>query len=77
MNELIGYTVKSHDHAYIGRVSQVSPIRVGKPYRKQFGIEENEPYVAYAVEIEGSDSPKGWTTLIARNAEEIHKRYVM
>lgn len=77
MNELIGYTVKSHDHAYIGRVSQVSPIRVAPIYRHLRGIEANEPYVAYAVEIEGSDSPKGWTTLIARNAEEIHKRYVI
>jgi hypothetical protein len=77
MKELIGYTVKSHDHAYVGKVTQVEPIYVGKPYRKQFGIEANEPYVAYAVEIEGSDSPKGWTTLIARNAGEIHKRYVM
>ena len=75
MNELIGYTVKTHDNAYVGEVKQVEPIYVGEPYRKQFGIEANEPYVAYAVAID--ESPKGWSTLIARNAMEIHKRYVV
>jgi hypothetical protein len=75
MKELIGYTVKSHDHAYVGKVTQVEPIYVGKPYRKQFGIEANEPYVAYAVAID--ESPKGWSTLIARDGMEIHKRYVI
>ena len=75
MKELIGYTIKTHDNAYIGQVKAVEPIYVGEPYRKQFGIEANEPYVAYAVEID--ESPKGWSTLIARDAGEIHKRYVM
>ena len=77
MKELIGYTIKTHDNAYVGQVKAVEPIRVGKEYRKQFGIEANEPYIAYAVEIEGSDSPTGWTTLIARDGMEIHKRYVI
>ena len=75
MNELIGYTVKTHDNAYVGEVKQVEPSYVGEPYRKQFGIEANEPYVAYAVAID--ESPKGWSTLIARDAMEIHKRYVV
>lgn len=77
MNELIGYTIKSHDNGYVGKVTQVSGRYVQPVYRKQFGIQENEPYVAYAVEIEGSDSPKGWTTLIGRDNMEIHKRYVI
>ena len=75
MNELIGYTIKSHDNAYVGEVKQVESIYVGKAYRKQFGIEANEPYVAYAVAID--ESPKGWTTLIGRDGMEIHKRYVV
>ena len=75
MKELIGYTVQTHDNKYVGEVKQVEPIYVGKEYRKQFGIEANEPYVAYAVEID--ESPKGWSTLIARDAMEIHKRYVV
>jgi len=75
MKELIGYTIQSHDNKYVGEVKQVEPIYVGKEYRKQFGIEANEPYVAYAVAID--ESPKGWTTLIARDAMEIHKRYVV
>jgi hypothetical protein len=75
MNELIGYTIKTHDNAYVGQVKQVETIYVHPVYRKQFGIEANEPYVAYAVQID--ESPKGWSTLIARDGFEIHKRYVM
>jgi hypothetical protein len=75
MNELIGYTIKTHDNAYVGRVKQVEPIQVGAEARKQFGIEAGEPYVAYAVQID--ESPKGWSTLIARDGFEIHKRYVI
>ena len=75
MNELIGYTIKTHDNAYVGRFNQVEPIQVGAYARKQFGIEANEPYVAYAVQID--ESPKGWSTLIARDGFEIHKRYVI
>ena len=75
MNEFIGYTIKTHDNAYVGQVKAVEPIRVAPIFRKQFGIEANEPYVALAVQID--ESPKGWSTLIGRNAEEIHKRYVV
>ena len=75
MKELIGYTIKSHDNKYVGKVTQVEPLRVAKQFRKQFGIEANEPYVAYAVAID--ESPKGWSTLIARDGMEIHKRYVI
>ncbi len=75
MNEFIGYTIKTHDNAYVGKVNEVERIYVNPVYRKQFGIEENEPYVAYAVQID--ESPKGWSTIIGRNAEELHKRYVI
>jgi len=75
MNELIGYTIKTHDNKYVGEVKQVERHYVSPKFRKQFGIEENEPYVAYAVAID--ESPKGWTTLIGRDGMEIHKRYVV
>jgi hypothetical protein len=75
MNEFIGYTIKTHDNAYVGQVKAVERTYVHPVYRKQFGIEANEPYVAYAVEID--ESPKGWSTIIGRNAEELHKRYVI
>ena len=75
MNELVGLTIKTHDNAYVGKVKAVEPIQVGAEARKQFGIEANEPYVALAVEID--ESPKGWSTLIARDGFEIHKRYVL
>jgi|688.fasta_scaffold1066779_1 hypothetical protein len=75
MNELIGYTIKTHDNAYVGQVKAVERTYVSPVFRKQFGIQANEPYVAYAVEID--ESPKGWSTLIARDEMEIHKRYVI
>ena len=75
MKELIGYTIKTHDNAYVGQVKAVERTYVHPVYRKQFGIEANEPYVAYAVAID--ESPKGWSTLIARDGMEIHKRYVV
>ena len=75
MNELIGYTIKTHDNAYVGQVKDVQAIYVQPVYRKQFGIEADEPYVAYAVQID--ESPKGWSTLIARDGMELHKRYVI
>ena len=75
MKELIGYTVQTHDNKYVGEVKQVGSIYVDEVYRKQFGIEANEPYVAYVVQID--ESPKGWSTLIARDGMEIHKRYVV
>jgi len=77
MSEFIGYTIKTHDNKYVGKVTQVEPIPVAPKFRKQFGIEANEPYIAYATHIEGSDSPTEWTTMIGRNAEELHKRYVI
>ena len=75
MNELIGLTIKTHDNAYVGKVKQVERTNVSPVYRKKFGIEANEPYVALAVQID--ESPRGWSTLIARDGFEIHKRYVL
>jgi hypothetical protein len=75
MNELIGLTIKTHGNAYVGKVKQVERSYVSPKFRKQFGIEENEPYIALAVEIE--EKPSQWTTLIARDGFEIHKRYVL
>ena len=75
MKELIGYTIQTHDNKYVGKVNHVGSIYVDEVYRKQFGIEANEPYVAYVVQID--ESPKGWSTLIARDGMEIHKRYVV
>lgn len=75
MNELVGLTIKTHDNKYVGKVKQVERHYVSPKFRKQFGIEENEPYIALAVAID--ESPKGWSTLIARDGFEIHKRYVL
>jgi hypothetical protein len=72
MNELIGMTIKTHGSNVVSTVREVEPIQVGLPARKQFGIDAGEPYVALAVRTD-----EKWTTLIARDGMEIHKRYVM
>lgn len=75
MNELIGYTVKTHDSQIIGKVNQVEPISVGAEARAKNGIAKGEPYVAFAVAVD--EKPSGWTTLIASDEFGIHKRYVI
>ena len=75
MNELIGYTVKTHDSQVIGKVNQVEPIAIGEAARLRNGIAKGEPYVAYAVSVDEKSS--GWTTLIASDELAIHKRYVI
>lgn len=75
MNELIGYTVKTHDSQVIGKVNQVERITIGEAARLRNGIEKGQPYVAYAVAVD--EKPSGWTTLIASDELAIHKRYVM
>ena len=75
MNELIGYTIKSHDSQVIGKVNTVEPITVGEAALRKNGIEKGSGYVALAVQVD--EKPSGWTTLIAQDGFGIHKRYVM
>jgi hypothetical protein len=75
MEQIIGTKVKTHDNLYVGEVKSVERLYVKPIYRHLRGIEANEPYVAYAVEID--ESPKGWSTLIGRNDEDILKRYAV
>jgi len=77
MNELIGYTIKSHDNGFVGKVKAVSEpfrLRIGAKIKNGIDIFSND-YVAFAVEIE--EKPSQWTTLIAKDGFGIHKRYVM
>ena len=74
---MLGKTIKTHGSGFVGKVVQQHGIYVGKQYRKQFGIEANEPYVAYATQLDDSEHPREWTTLIGRNDSEIETRYVV
>jgi hypothetical protein len=75
MKQLIGTKVKTHDNGYVGEVQNVEKLYVKPVYRFLRGIGVNEPYVAYAVEID--EAPKGWSTLIGRNDEDILNRYAV
>lgn len=74
---MLGKTIKTHGSGFVGKVVSQHRHFVGKEFRKQFGIEENEPYIAYATELEETDHPRLWTTLIGRNDEEIANRYTV
>jgi hypothetical protein len=75
MEQIIGTKVKTHNSAYVGEVHKVSKLFVKPVYRYLRGIEVNEPYVAYAVQID--EAPKGWSTLIARDEADLLKRYAV
>ena len=75
MEQIIGTKVKTHDNLYVGEVKSVERLYVKPIYRHLRGIEANEPYVAYAVQID--EAPTGWSTLIGRNDEDILKRYAV
>lgn len=77
MKQLIGTKIKTHNAGFVGEVQNVGKLFVKPIYRRLRGIDPSEAYVAYAVEIEGSDSPTGWTTLIARSDEEILTNYAV
>lgn len=67
-------TIKTHDNHYKGDVVKLFPIRLGVEAQKKNGVFGKE-YVAYAAELDNTDSPKGFTTLVAETLEGIVSRY--
>ena len=66
--------VKTHDNNYIGEIVSLTPIRIGAEAQKKNGV-FGKAYVAYAAELDNTDSPKGFTTLVADSLEGILSRY--
>ena len=75
MEQIIGTKVKTHDNGYVGKVNSFERIYVNAVYRHLRGIEANEPYVAYAVQID--ETPTGWSTVIASDEADVLKRYAV
>lgn len=77
MKELIGYTIKSHDNGFVGKVKAVTkPFRLSLRAKHKNGIDLlSNDYVAFSVKLE--EKPSEWTTLIAKDGFGIHKRYVI
>lgn len=68
--------IKTHDNRYLGEVVKLDPIRLGVEAQKKNGV-FGKAYVAYAAELENTDSPKGFTTLVAETDEAIIERYAL
>ena len=66
--------VKTHDNNYVGEIVKLDPIRLGAEAQKKNGVFGKE-YVAFAAELDNTDSPKGFTTLVADSLEGILSRY--
>jgi hypothetical protein len=77
MEQIIGYTIKSHDNGFVGQVKSVSePFRLGVGAKIKNGLHPyDQDYIAFAVEIE--EKPSQWTTLIAKDGFGILKRYAV
>jgi hypothetical protein len=71
----IGTKIKTHDNGYFGKIVSLEPIRLGYKAQlknKVFG----KPYVALVAELdETTDSPKGFSTLVAETVEALEARY--
>ena len=73
--------IKTHDNKYNGKIVAISPIHLGSVALAKNGITSGikwgTDYVAYAAELEETDSPKGFTTLVAKDNDAILARYVV
>jgi len=72
---LIGQTIKTHEHGYVGIVAEQNVTKVGAFARLINGINPNEAYVAYAVRL-ANGKPTEWTTVIAKSDEAVLERYL-
>lgn len=68
--------IQTHDNKYFGEIVNLTPIRLGVEAQKKNGV-FGKPYVAYAAELDPTDSPKGFSTLVAENEEGILSRYLV
>lgn len=68
--------IKTHDNRYIGDVVTLTPIHLGAEAQMKNGV-FGKPYVAYAAELDNTDSPSGFSTLVAENDEALVTRYAV
>ena len=73
--------IQTHDNKYLGEIVSLTPVAIGsKALQKNgifSGIKFGVDYVAYAVELEPTDSPRGYSTLIAKDEESLIARYLV
>lgn len=73
----IGTKIKTHDNGYFGKIVSLDPIAIGVEAQLKNGV-LGKPYVALVAELdETTDSPKGFTTLVATNLEALEARYAV
>lgn len=73
----IGTKIKTHDNGYFGKIVSLIETPLGQKALEKNGIFDGQ-YVAYAAELdETSDSPKGFSTLVAKSDEALQARYAV
>ena len=73
----IGTRIKTHDNGYFGKIVSLEVSPLGQKALEKNGIFDGV-YVAYAAELdETSDSPKGYSTLVAKSEEALEARYAV
>jgi hypothetical protein len=73
----IGTKIVTHDNAYTGKIVSLEPIRIGAEAQKKNKV-FGKPYVALVAELdETTDSPKGFSTLVAESVEALVARYAV
>ena len=73
----IGTRIKTHDNGYFGKIVSLEPIRIGADAQKKNKV-FGKPYVALVAELdETTDSPKGFSTLVAETVEALEARYAV
>jgi hypothetical protein len=73
----IGTKIKTHDNGYFGKIVSLDPIRLGVVAQIKNNV-FGKSYIALAAELdETSDSPKGFTTIVAENVEALQARYAV
>jgi hypothetical protein len=66
--------ITTHDNRYFGEVVNLTPIHLGAKAQKKNGV-FGKSYVAYAAELDNTNSPSGFSTLVAETEEALVSRY--
>jgi hypothetical protein len=73
----IGTKIKTHDNGYFGKIVSLDPILLGTAAKIKNNV-FGKPYIALVAELdETTDSPKGFTTIVAESLEALEARYAV
>jgi hypothetical protein len=76
---ILGNTIKTHDHGYIGKIVTLEPTALTNEFLRKVGLANG--YVAYTIEYRTPESQSefdtDFTTAYAKNESELQSKYVL